>query len=82
MMVTTDRPRANYCAACVRMRSLGRDPRFARVAEDAEIRGRCDDCGVNDAVLEAWRRVDVPPPVSTRPCLSHPDLDEEDLPHE
>ncbi len=72
-MIATDRPRVHYCAACVRARGLQHDRNFARIAEDAEIRGRCDDCGAGFAVLEAWRRLDAPPPVSTVPVLEDGD---------
>lgn len=78
MMIATDRPRANYCAACVRARGLQHDPNVARVAEDAEIRGRCDDCGANDAILEAWRRLDAPPPSSTLRVLDPTPTTEEE----
>lgn len=67
-MIATDRPRFNLCARCVLARGLERGEDFARVLVDVAISGCCDDCGAS-AELEAWRRLDVPPPASTIPVL-------------
>jgi hypothetical protein len=77
-MIATDRPRFYICAACVAARGLeSGDKPFARIATDITTKGKCDDCGVNFAELEAWRPLRVPPPVATLPMLSHLDLTED-----
>jgi len=65
-VIPTDRPRFNLCGACVRARGLQHAGAFARVAEDMTITGPCDDCAAV-ANLEAWRRLDIPPPAPTLP---------------
>lgn len=77
-MIATDRPRCHLCASCVRARGLQHCGSHTRVAEDVGIEGICEDCGVHFAKLEAWRRLDVPPPASTIPVLDITDDDDEE----
>lgn len=73
-MIAAARPRFNLCAACVRARGLERGDTFEQVCPTPDTFtsvGKCDDCGVNDAELETWRRIDAPPP--TQPQISSDD---------
>lgn len=78
-MIATDRPRFNLCSACVLARGFERGEDIVRVLVDVAISGVCDDCGAS-ADLEAWRRLDVPPPASTIPVLPLDSDDCEDNP--
>ncbi len=59
------------CAACVRARGLqagvtSGGVRVDRVVDAAVEVGRCEDCGVSNAVLETWR---------TRETLPYPGIE-------
>jgi hypothetical protein len=79
-VIATDRPRFHLCAGCVTARGLeAGGGAFARVAIDVRVTGACDDCGAPCDELEAWRRLDVPPPITTQPALPRDRDDPDEL---